>query len=343
MADGMIPPVVIAGAGSVGCYVGGCLAAAGRDVTLLLRDRLASAIGLHGLNISDFAGVERHLSPSLIGLASEPAAAFRDARLVLVTVKCGDTAAMAALIADHAPGDALVVSLQNGVGNVDALAQHLGAPRVIAGCVTLNVVQATQRHGPPRFHSATSGGVMVGPNALGLATALDVAGLPASEPADITGTVWSKLVLNMNNALNAISGLPLVAELADPGWRRLLARHIDETLSVLSDAGIATVAIEGVNPRLIPYALRLPTPLFRLAARGMMAIDREARSSMAQDILRRRPTEVDFLQGAVIDLAGNTGRRAPIAERVRELVKRIEADGPASVPVTPQSVLASLR
>jgi 2-dehydropantoate 2-reductase len=334
---------VIAGAGSIGCYIGGCLAAAGRDVTLLLRDRLASAIGLHGLNISDFGGEERHLSPSLVRLATEPAAAFRDARLVLVTVKCGDTAAIATSIAGHAPGDALVVSLQNGVGNVAALAGALGPKRVIAGCVTLNVVQASQKQGPPRFHSGTSGGVMVGPGPLGLATALDVPGLPASEPADITGTIWSKLVLNMNNALNAISGLPLVAELADPGWRRLLARHMDETLSVLADAGIATVAIEGVNPRLIPYALRLPTPLFRLVARGMMAIDREARSSMAQDILRGRPTEVDFLQGAVIDLARDVGRRAPIAERVRELVRRIEAEGPASAPVSPQSVLASLR
>ena len=113
--------IVVAGAGSIGCYVGGCLALAGRNVTLLLRPALAEAIGRHGLRISDLDGADRALPPSALALATDPTAALAGAEIVLVTVKSGATAEMAGLIARHAPADAVVVSLQNGVGNVDAL------------------------------------------------------------------------------------------------------------------------------------------------------------------------------------------------------------------------------
>src|SRR5262245_66446900 len=93
------PRIVVAGAGSIGCYVGGCLALAGRDVTLLLRPTLAGAIAGHGLRISDLEGADRLLPASAVKLATDPAAAFAEADIILVTVKSGPTAAMAGLIA----------------------------------------------------------------------------------------------------------------------------------------------------------------------------------------------------------------------------------------------------
>src|SRR5215813_12982383 len=106
--------IVVAGAGSIGCYVGGCLALAGRDVTLLLRPALAESIARHGLRISDLDGMDRLVAPSAVRLATDAEAALAEADVILVTVKSGDTRAMAALIAEHAPSGATVVSLQNG-------------------------------------------------------------------------------------------------------------------------------------------------------------------------------------------------------------------------------------
>src|SRR5215831_19741825 len=113
--------IVVAGAGSVGCYVGGCLALAGRRVTLLLRPILADAIALHGVRISDFAGLEAVLPASAFELSSDPQCALAAGQVLLVTVKSGATAEMAGRIAQYAPPDAIAVSFQNGVGNMETL------------------------------------------------------------------------------------------------------------------------------------------------------------------------------------------------------------------------------
>ena len=95
-----------------------------------------------GLRVSDLDGADRLVAPSAVRLATDPAAAFAEADIVLVTVKSGDTAAMAELIAEHGASGATVVSLQNGVGNVDVLLARLGGmARVVAGMVPFNVVQ----------------------------------------------------------------------------------------------------------------------------------------------------------------------------------------------------------
>jgi 2-dehydropantoate 2-reductase len=215
--------IVVAGAGSIGCYVGGCLAAAGRRVGLLLRPGLADAIGGRGLRISDLGGADRTLTLPALTLATDPAAAFAGVQIVLVAVKSGDTAAMAELIARHAPPDAVVVSLQNGVGNPAMLrARLLESQRAVAGMVPFNVVQARAEGAAPRFHRATSGTLLIGAGVPGLRALLNVPGVAVAEHPDMTGVLWGKLILNLNNALNALSDLPLAQELADRRWRRAL-------------------------------------------------------------------------------------------------------------------------
>ena len=109
-----------------------------------------------------------------------------------------------------------VVSLQNGVGNVDVLLARLGGmARVVAGMVPFNVVQTREAGEPPRFHRATSGTLMIGAGVPGLREALDVRGVAVAESRDMAGVLWGKLLLNLNNALNALAGMPLAAEL-DP-------------------------------------------------------------------------------------------------------------------------------
>lgn len=333
------PRVAVAGAGSVGCYVGACLALAGRDVALLMRDRLARPARRHGIEVCDLGGSARTATPGSFAIETDPARALKDAELVLVTVKSSSTGEIAGLIKRYAPG-ATVVSVQNGVGNVQVLKQTLGPSTVIAAAmVPFNVVQTIAEGAAPRFLRATSGTLLVGSGTPGLQMLLDVPGLEVREHNDMTSVLWSKLVLNMNNALNALSGLPLVQELADPDWRKLLAGQMDEALAAIGAAGIALARIEGVHPKLIPHALRLPTPLFRLVARKMLAIDPDARSSMWEDFQQGRKTEIDFLQGAVIDLAKEHGRAVPLCERVVALVKERE-EAKNARPLTPKDILA---
>ena len=322
--------IVVAGAGSIGCYVGGCLAQAGRKVTLLLRPALADAIGRRGVRISDLEGRDWMLPPRALQLATEPWAALESAQIVLVTVKSGATAAMADLIATCAKARPAVVSLQNGVGNVDVLRGRLGADTVVVpGVVNFHVTQFDGAD-PPRFHRGIAGSIVIGSEEAGLSETLSVPGLQFKTREDMPDVLWGKLLLNLNNALNALSAVPLVTQLADRAWRRVLATQIDEAFAVLGAANIRPARVEQVPPRLMPIILRLPDAVFRIVARRMMSIDPEARSSMWEDLQRRRVTEIDYLQGAILALADKAGVAAPMTRRITSLIKAAEQAGAGS-------------
>jgi 2-dehydropantoate 2-reductase len=90
---------------------------------------------------------------------------------------------------------------------------------------------------------------------------------------------------------------------------------------VLAKAGIAPAAVGAVKPAMLSSLLRLPTPLFRIVAARMLRIDPKARSSMADDLQLGRPTEIDALCGAVVELAREHGVDAPLNRRMVDLVK----------------------
>src|SRR5437016_11247945 len=145
-------PIGVAGAGSIGCFVGGMYAAAGRRVALLARPRVIEEIAANGLRLTSFEGFERRIASNQLTLSDDPSI-LGDTGVVLVTVKSADTAGIADIIAQHAPADAVIVSLQNGVGNVSVLRQRLTGRRAPAGTVPCNVIAA----GECRIYRSSSG------------------------------------------------------------------------------------------------------------------------------------------------------------------------------------------
>ncbi|WP_217578395.1 2-dehydropantoate 2-reductase [Mesorhizobium sp. GbtcB19] len=337
--------IAIAGAGSIGCYVGGCMALAGRKIVFLGRGRIVEAMRQDGLRVSDLDGRDRRVEAKAISATDDPATALREADVVLVTVKSGGTEEMARLIAAHGRPDAVVVSLQNGVDNADRLRAALPGRRVLTGMVMFNVVQSPDGEVPFRVHRASQGEVMIDVGVAGLVELLNVDGLAVEARADMKAVQWSKLLMNLNNALVALSDLPLARQLADRRWRGILAAQIDEALAAMKAAGIVPARIASLPPALLPKVLRLPDWLFGLLARRMLAIDPEARSSMWDDLKRGRTTEIDELQGAVIRLAKQAGTLTPVNERVTTLVRQAETEkrgppglGPDAVSAIPGKV-----
>src|SRR4051794_12510483 len=322
-------PIVVAGAGSIGCFVGGVLADAGRRVSLLARPRVIEEIDSNGLRVTSFEGFDRTLKSSQLSLSDDPAI-FRDAGAVLVTVKSTDTADIAGLIAQHAPPDAVIVSLQNGVGNVAVLRERLPGRRVLAGMAPFNVIAL----GEGRFHRATSGDIIIEQDEAETAAQLSVPQLVMRPTPNIAGVQWGKLLVNLNNALNALSGLPLREQLSQRRWRIVLAEQMREALAAMKAEGIRPVASTPIPPALTPHLLRLPDFAFQALLGRAMKIDPEARSSMWEDLQRGRRTEIDFLQGVIAGMAKRHGLQAPLSNRVVALVKRAEAEGKGSPRLT---------
>jgi 2-dehydropantoate 2-reductase len=285
--------------------------------------RMQQQLTQQGLTLSDLCRRQLRLEPAEIAYSLAPQA-LSTAELILVCVKSGATGQAAEAIRAFAPASALVISLQNGIGNAGAIAAANPALTVLGGMVPFNVAQLPGG----RLHRATEGEIMVqaAPDLAPWLPLFAAAGLPLNERTDFMEVQWGKLLLNLNNPVNALSGLPLKTQLGQRDYRRCLALLIREALGILRAAAIAPARVGKVGPVWLPVLLNLPDWAFRRIAGQMLRIDPQARSSMWDDLQAGKLTEIDFLSGELVALAASLGRDAPANRRITALVHRAETD-----------------
>ncbi|QIZ76104.1 2-dehydropantoate 2-reductase [Ferrimonas lipolytica] len=342
--------IAILGAGSIGCYLGGCLAANSDATTtaisLIGRPRLQQQLQSHGLTVTDWQGRHSHIATNARHAAllqfHTTCEALAHADYILVTVKSGDTRAAGQLISRHGHTDAVVISFQNGVSNGDKLQQLLPRHTVLRGMVPFNVFS----QGQGVFHCGTEGNLALQATTVEIGALLKrfaSAALPIMQYDDMATVQWGKLVVNLNNAVNALAGMPLRDQLYHPVYRRIMARTIKEALVILTKAGIRPARSGKVIPALLPYVLALPTPLFAKVASAMLKIDADARSSMYEDLQLQRTTEVDFLNGEIVRLAKQHQLAAPINSTIVTLIKDAERQRQGSPMIGADSLRRLLK
>jgi 2-dehydropantoate 2-reductase len=303
--------VGVMGAGAIGCYLGGRLHAAGVPVVLV--GRLQAEIA-GGMRLTDYRGFDQTVK---VEMADTPAA-LADCDVVLVTVKGGDTASVGAQLVLRK--DARVVSFQNGVNNPEVLRGIL-PQKVLAGMVPFNVLRK-----PGHFHQGTSGTLMVEPDGE-LVAAFERAGLEIEACADMRGVMWGKLLVNLNNSVNALADIPIQQMIAQRDYRRVMAACVREGLLAVKAAGIKPVLEAPLPPGVMPWILTLPDGIFSLIAKRIVTVDPQARSSMWDDLSRGRKTEIDALNGEIVRLAAQVGTAAPVNAAIVKLIKEAEGKG----------------
>ncbi|GAA1950422.1 2-dehydropantoate 2-reductase [Kitasatospora viridis] len=310
--------IAVLGAGSVGCYLGGHLAEHA-EVTLIGRPAVLDTLA-GGLTLSGGERPARTVPADRFAVATTPQAAA-GADFVLVTVKTAATAAAARQLAELG-SSAVVVSLQNGLYNTERLRAALPGRTVLAAMVPYNVLQSA----PGTFHRGTAGAVAIEqhPAAAPLLRVMTAAGLSAQSEADIGATQRSKLMANLNNAVNALSDLPLREQLGQRAYRRCLALCQGEALTAFRAAGLPLSKVGPFPAAVTARVLLAPDAVFRRIAAANLRVDDRARSSMWEDLERGRPTEVDNLQGEVVALAAEFGLKAPVNARLAALVHEAE-------------------
>ena len=316
--------VGIMGAGLVGTYLGGLLSAAGRDVVMVGRGRTQGAIAKHGLTLTHYRLDAQRPQGFLF---ATDASVLAGCSTVVVTVKSQGTSAAARELAEHLSEDALVISFQNSLGNVERLREHLPFHTVLAGVVPFNVTSPA----PGTFHQGTEGALLIerstDPRVLELQSDLVSLHRELDLREDIRDVQWGKLILNLNNPLNALSGGPLRAGLAQWGYRRVLARMVSEALRVADAAAIHPVATGRIAPRHLPFLLRLPSFLYVPLMDLLLRIDPYARSSTLDDLEAGRGSENDHLQGEVVRLGRRHGVDVSTNARVMDALEDAFAKG----------------
>lgn len=324
------PRVAVLGAGSVGCFIGGAWAAAGLRVSFIGRPRIARDVRDHGLTLSDYGGWATAIPWADLDYACVPDG-LGDADVIALCVKSGATPDAARDIAAHGRNGALVISFQNGVSNVDLLERELGSRFAVArGMVPFNVAYL----GEGRFHKGVAGELWADDRDQTRALAAAVGEGPARLrlSSDMLGLAWGKLLINLNNAVSALSGGTLIEELRERDYRRVFAGSMREGLRLLGRAGIKPAKVGPVPPRLLPLVIGSPDWLFRTLFLKAWKIDARARSSMADDLAAKRQTEVDFLNGELVALAEQFHADAPVNRAIVELVHKAEAGAKLLAP-----------
>ncbi|MET7771054.1 2-dehydropantoate 2-reductase [Nocardia sp. NPDC005366] len=313
--------VVVLGAGSIGIYVGGKLAAAGAKVTFVGRPRMLDEITASGLRLTDLDGGEVTVGPGDFEVSTTPED-LTSADLVLVTVKSAATADAVRDLAPTIRPGTLVLSLQNGIGNDAVIREILPTCVVLAGMVMFNVVH----HPGGRFHRGTEGGIAAqdDPGLREVAEFFDRAGLGLRRYQDLLPVQWAKLLLNLNNPINALSGRSLREELADRNYRRCLSLAQREALAVMNRARIHPARLTPLPPELMTRLLTVPDGVFRRVAGRVLAIDPMARSSMSDDLALGRRTEISWLCGEIVGLGEMVGMPTPVNQRLIELIVAAE-------------------
>jgi 2-dehydropantoate 2-reductase len=305
--------ILIAGAGALGSVVGGLLARTGHRVTLLGRAVHLEAIGRHGLEIDGLFGTHRVTG---LDCVTDPGRLGRRFTAIFLTVKAYDTAAMVATVAPALARDGVVLSLQNGLGNLEACAAAVGPGRVLGG----RVIFGAEMPAPGRARVT----VFADPVLLGgldavdparhlaarrWATALSEAGIPAEPTNEIRAELWAKALYSAAlNPLGALLGVPYGHLAADPDTRAVMEAVIAEAFAVARAEGVRLGWPDAAAYREIFYGRLVP-------------VTASHRSSMLQDLERGRPTEIDAINGHIAARGAALGIPTPANATLTHLIR----------------------
>jgi len=309
--EGNWPRLAVLGAGAVGCYFGGMLARAGAPVTLIGRPLHVGAIARHGLF---FDGL--HFHQHIQVAASTEIRTAGDAEVVLFCVKTLNTEEASRSLAPHLAPNATVISLQNGVDNVERIRS---ASNIDAFAAVVYVAAAMTA--PGRVKHSGRGDLILG-DLLGraredepprrqlerLASLFAHAGVPCRVSNNVRGELWLKMIINC--AYNAISALGRAQYHRAGGnrWtRELIIKVTEEALEVARAAGVRLPDVD-----MVETVLKISASMAN------------ATSSTAQDLARGKPTEIDSLNGYLVRRGAELGVPTPVNQTLHALVKLLE-------------------
>ena len=316
--------IAVIGAGAVGSALGALLHRAGQNIVLVARPAQAAAICQDGLRVDGVMG--SFIAPVEVTetLNFRPDLAF-------LTVKTQDVAA--AVKANQAfLNNVPIVTFQNGIRSAELVASILSREQIISAIVTMNASYLL----PGKVTVAVRGNLIIGrPFKQRDGKIEDVAhilnqAIPTHVTDNIQGAHWLKLIVNLNNAIPAITNLPMSQVYADTCLRKLAVGLMQEALRVIDRANIQLESLPEFSVSVTRLIKWMPSGIAgRIAAAKSRRVTTEwpMWSSTLQSILRHRPTEIDYLNGEIVELGKRCGEATPLNTKIVELVHQAEHTG----------------
>ncbi|MGB9839508.1 ketopantoate reductase family protein [Thermovenabulum sp.] len=300
--------IAVLGAGAMGCLFGGLLAVGKNEVWLLdVWEEHVKAINEKGLLIEGIKG-EKNITNIK---ATTDAKEVGEADLVIVFVKSTHTEEAIKNSISLIGEKTVVITLQNGLGNVEKLQKMVGEKRVIAGVTS----QGSTLIGPAHIRHAGEGETLIGEidgriteRLKTIEELFNKAGIKCCIKDDIMSLMWSKLIINVGiNAITAIIGVKNGEIVNHPASEEILKMAVYEAVEVAKAKGIKIVYADPVEK-----------------VKEVCKLTKENISSMLQDIIKKRKTEIDVINGAVVREGEILGIPTPVNKVLTNLVLTIE-------------------
>lgn len=303
MPENSPPRIAVMGAGAVGCYFGGMLARSGAPVTLIGREALVKTVNKDGLFLDSIKFQEKIKISAATGVS-----AAKQADVVLFCVKTPDTETAAKELKPHLSPNAIVLSLQNGVDNVERIRKTTGIealPAVVYVAVEMVALGHVRHTGRGDL---ILGGASPRERLEYLAKLFEKAGIPCKISENIEAELWKKMVMNCAyNAISALGQARYGRMVKNPGIRKLMQKTVEEVVAV-AKAGNVQLPEKG-----------LMEAVFKLGE-----VMEAATSSTAQDLARGKKTEIDSLNGYLVRRGAELGVPTPVNQTLYRLVKLLE-------------------
>ncbi len=300
--------IVIVGPGSIGLLFFGLLSKTKETVCLLDHDNdRAQRLRRSGVKIEGLSALK---------VASEHISAdpqdFKDADFWLICVKSYDTNAAAKSLKAAAGKNGVFVSLQNGLGNIEVLSETFGPGRVIAGVTSMGATRTAEGVTVHAGEGDTLFGRLDGALTVELKDLRELfvkARIPAKISRDVTSVLWSKLIMNVGiNALSVVTRLKNGDLPSYEGSRRLMKEAVQEAYRVAKRKRIK---------------LSFDDPLAKVES--VCEATAANVSSMLADVLSKRRTEIDYMNGAIVRQGDSLGVKTPVNAMFVDIVKTIES------------------
>jgi len=318
----------IFGAGLIGGFLGGTLTSLSLATKLVCRPRIKKKLS-KGLLLTDYLGhkeqVEKLEFIDAENLAADTTKKY-NCDFLWITVKCTAIEQIRTIIAPLVGQDTIIFCCQNGLGSDGIIRKSYPNNTVLRVMVPFNVAEPKAGH----LHRGSEGTLILETASpvkkiiSDLVEQINTPLLPVDQTTNMEALLWAKLQLNLANSVNALADIPVKSMLEQREYRLVNALLMKELLTVTKALKLELPKLTALPAHHLPTILSLPNFIYKLITKKVLAIDPTVRSSMWWDLSQGKKTEIDHLNGALVDAAEKLGISCPANKNIIQLIKTIE-------------------
>ncbi len=319
---------IIFGAGLIGSFLGGVLTSLNFNTKLVCRPRIKQKL-TKGLILSDY--LKNRIEIKSLGFLDDENLASNTNKesfcdFLWITVKCTGIDQASQDISPLVGPDTIILCCQNGLGSDQVIKQHYPNNIVLRVMVPFNVAEPRDGH----LHRGSEGTLCIETTDQSLnpinslVQQINTPIMPVAQSAEMESLLWAKLQLNLGNSVNALADIPVKSMLEQREYRLVISMLMKELLLVTTGLNIKLPKLTALPAKYVPVILSLPNFLFNLVANKMLAIDPSVRTSMWWDLSQGKKTEIDYLNGAILNTAAKLKIACPANENIIKIIKEIE-------------------